>query len=163
MKYLTKGELLLALGNSADKFTAFLMSPEAFGLTGDNLMAIKVAKQKLDWTNTIDLGLPEIVTMVAMLVQYGVVTQADADNVMNTPDRKDGDVYLITVKAQDDISVENIYGAVMVDGMYDVRVLFNNKTTGLIVEEHFRYTELPTDTMVKDDVANKVKILKEAI
>jgi len=160
MKYLTKGELLLALGESADKFTAFMISPEMFGVTGDAVMALKVAKQKLDWTNTIDLGLPEIVGMVDMLVQYGVVTQADVDNVMNTPDRSEGDVYLITVKAQDDISVGNIYGAVQVFNYWTVKVVFHNKTTGEDTEVVESFDKIPTEDDIKAFVNARVIEMK---
>ena len=54
MKYLTKGELLLTLGADADKFTAFMLDPSVFGITEPMVSNLKVAKQKLDWTNSID-------------------------------------------------------------------------------------------------------------
>lgn len=163
MKYLSKGELLIALGNSADKFTEFFISPETFGVSGDTLLEMKVAKQKLDWTNTVNLELPEIKNMISLLTQYGVVSQTDADNVMNTQDRSDGDIYVITIKAQDDITVNNIFGAVLIDNMYDVRVIFNNKTAGTTLEEHFRYATLPTIDAINVDVSTKITMLKEAL
>jgi len=160
MKYLTKGELLTTLGSSANNFTAFLMNPEGFGVTEPTLTMLRVAKQKLDWTNSIDLELEEIPMLIGMLVQYGVVTQSDADAVMNTPDRKDGDMYLITVKAQDDITVENIYGAINVGNHWSVTIDLINKTKNEIITLVETFDVIPTQEMITSFVNTRIVELK---
>jgi|FLOH01.1.fsa_nt_gi hypothetical protein len=82
MKYLTKGELLTTLGSDADKFTAFMLDPSVFGVTEPLLGGLKIAKQKLDWTNTIDLGLPEIAQLLGLMVSLSVISQSTADAIM---------------------------------------------------------------------------------
>ena len=160
MKYLTKGELLQTLGESANSFTMFMMNPESFGVTEPMLTKVRVAKQKLDWTNSVDLDTPEIIEMVGLLVTAGVVTQSDADAIMATPNRVGNDLYYVTIKAQDVITVDNAYGAVLDEGMYSVRVLFRNGSTQEIVEEFFRYTDKPTQEMIDSAIADKITLLK---
>ena len=160
MKYLSKGELLTTLGSDADEFTAFMLDPSAFGATEPMVSTLKVAKQKLDWTNTIDLGLPEIAGLIQVMLAYSVISQSTADAIANTPDRKDGDMYRITVKAQDVITVENIYGAIEDNTGWILKIDFINETKNEIiaVEECFDVT--PTEDRINKFISDKIKQLK---
>ena len=160
MKYLTKGELLITLGADADKFTAFMLDPSVFGITEPMVSNLKVAKQKLDWTNTIDLGLPEIAGLIQLMIAYGVISQPTADAVMGTPDRKEFDEYLITVKAQDEITPENIYGVVNDGNAWVLRVDFKNVTKNEVYEIYESFDTMPDDDMVQQYVNNKIIELK---
>lgn len=160
MKYLTKGELLLTLGNSANNFTAFMLHPEQFGVVEPVLTMIHVAKQKLDWANTIDITLPEVLQLVQLLIQYGIVSKEDGERVLNTPDRSDADIYLITVKAQDDITMTNIYGAIWDGNQWKIVVEYYNKTKDTTVVEDNFFSEIPNKEQIQNLVTNRITELK---
>lgn len=160
MKYLSKGELLTLLGEDADKFTLFMMQPESFGVTGQTLTAIKIAKQKLDWTNTIDMGLPEIIALTNMLESFNVISKTSKDNILNIPDRKDGDVYMVNILAQDDITVENIYGAVYDGNTWNVVVKFINKSSSEEIEIMEKFDYRPEKEDIDTFIHNIIKDLK---
>lgn len=160
MKYLSKGELLTLLGEDADKFTLFMMQPESFGITGETLTAVKIAKQKLDWTNTIDMGLPEIITLANMLESFNVISKTSKDSILNIPDRKDGDVYMVNILAQDDITPENIYGAVYDGNTWNVVVKFINRTSGEEIEIMEKFDYAPEKEDVDAFIHNTIKDLK---
>ena len=160
MRILTKGELLLALGDSANNFTSFMISPEQFGVTEPTLTTIKVVKQKLDWTSSIDVGLPEVQELINMIEAYGVITKANADSVRNTPDRRDADDYIVTVKAQDEITADNSYGVVNDGNAWVLRVDFKNVTKNEVYEIYEAFDTIPDDDMVQQYVNNKIIELK---
>lgn len=160
MKYLTKGELLTILGDDANKFTLFMMNPESFGVSGDVLIAVKIAKQKLDWTNTIDMGLPEIIMLANMLESFNVITKTSKDNILNIPDRKDADVYMVNILAQDDITAENIYGAVYDGNTWNVVVKFINKSTNEEIEIMEKFDYIPEKEDIDVFIHNTIKDLK---
>lgn len=160
MKYLTKGELLLTLGNSANSFTAFMMNPEVFGVTEPNLTALRVAKQKLDWTASIDIGLPEIQGLIDLLQGLGVVALEDVDRVRNTPDKAEYDQYLIYVKAQDIITASNIYGAVFDGNSWKVVVDYYNQTKDNHIVEDAYFSNEPSIEEVNALINNRVTEMK---
>lgn len=160
MKYLTKGELLLALGDSANNFTSFMISPEHFGITEPTLTTIKVVKQKLDWAASINIELPEVQELINMLEVYGVITKANADLVRNTPDRKGADDYIITVKAQDEITADNIYGAAFDGNMWLVRIDYYNATKNEHIIEDSYYSSEPLEEDVHNTVNSRIVEMK---
>lgn len=160
MKYLTKGELLLTLGADADKFTAFMLDPSVFGITEPMVSNLKVAKQKLDWTNTIDLGLPEIAGLIQLMIAYGVISQPTADAIIGTPDRKEFDEYLITVKAQDEITPENIYGVVFDGNAWKVVIDYYNVTKNTHVMEDTYFSSEPSIEEINITINNRILEMK---
>jgi len=160
MKSLTKGELLLTLGDSANSFTAFLMNPEAFGVVEPVLTSIRVAKQKLDWTSSINIELPDVQELIGLLESIGVVSSDSANAVRNTPDRKDLDDYLITIKAQDEITASNIYGAVFDGNMWLVRIDYYNATKNEHIIEDSYYSSEPLEEDVHNTVNSRIVEMK---
>ena len=163
MKYLTKGELLLVLGDRADVFTAFMLNPESFGITEPVLTKLKIAKQKLEWTNSINVDLPEIQELMQLLLTVGVFTQENVDAINSTIDRSDNDDYLIIIKAQDDITETNITGAVYNGDSWEVCVDFNNKTKAVTITELFKFSYCPSEEDIKQAIKQKIKQLKSVI
>lgn len=163
MKYLTKGELLMLLGDSSSKFTEFMMLPENFGLTGDSALAIKVAKQKLDWASTIDLEMLEVIDMMNLVVTLGITTQSTMDTIMSTEDRESGDLYIVNIIALSDIVLENQYGVIEKDGMFSVDVTFRNSRTNELQPEILVFTELPTTTTMSIAIETKLQELRRSI
>ena len=78
MRYLTKGDLLTTLGDESSAFTAFMMNPAQFGVTEPLLTTLKLEKQKFDWTNGVDVGLPQVQALVSVLQGYGVISAEKA-------------------------------------------------------------------------------------
>lgn len=160
MKYLTKGELLTILGDDANKFTLFMMDPESFGLAGDVLTAVKIAKQKLDWTNTVDMEMPETITLANLLESYGVISMSTKQQILNVPNRKDADVYIVNILAQDEITVENVYGVVYDGNTWNVRIKFINKSSGEEYEEIEKFDYIPQKNDIDYFIYQKIKELK---
>jgi len=160
MRYLTKGELLIMLGEYSNSFTTLLMNPESFNLPADICSLIHITKQKLDWTNSIDMDLPEIKQLAQLMEQLGIIPQTLIDELTSVPDRKDYDFYMITVRAQDDITIDNIYGAISDGSTWLVKVEFTNKTSGSTIIEDFRFTEIPSTDLINSVVANRISELK---
>ena len=159
MKYLTKGELLVLLGSNADKFTEFMIDPSKFGITEPLLGMIKVAKQKFDWTNSIDLSLPELQSMFQLLVSVSVLSSQNVADILAVADRStDGsDIYLIVVRAQDNITNENIYGSHFDGNMWQVKASIKNNTTNFAWDEDFCFDKEPTENDIRDAVDSYIK------
>lgn len=160
MRILTKGELLLALGDSANNFTSFMISPEQFGVTEPTLTTIKVVKQKLDWTSSIDVGLPEIQELIDLLQGLGVVALEDANTVRNTPDNAEYDQYLIYVKAQDIITASNAYGAVFDGNAWKVVIDYYNVTKNTHVMEDAYFSSEPNIEEINITINNRILEMK---
>jgi hypothetical protein len=153
---ISKGELLTALGADSDKFTAFMLDPAAFGVTEPYLAALKIAKQKLDWTASIETELPEIAQLIGLLQSLGIFTDANIAAIAainGTPN------YVVNVIAQDDITASNIYGAVQEGAGWRVRVDFVNATTSAVISEDFVFDTEPGEQL-SAAIDGHVKMLK---
>ena len=156
---ITKGELLTALGADANKFTAFMLDPGQFGATEPYISAIKIAKQQLDWTSNIETDLPEIQQLINLLKNFGVFSDANIVAINNIT--HDVNKYIISVIAQDNITIENIYGAEKKEQFWNVRIDFVNETTSKTITEIFSYDFLPTEDDIQTSVALKIHELKQ--
>jgi hypothetical protein len=154
MRLVTKGELLTALGASSDRFTAFMLDPVSFGVPEEYLLGLKIAKQKLDWTGSVDMDLPEIQGLTGLLISFGVIAQSDVDAVRATAPAG----YTLTVLAQDTITVDNIFGAVQEGSFWSVRVNFLNATTGESLTETFVFDAPPSS--LEEAIDSHIQMLK---
>jgi hypothetical protein len=154
---ITKGSLLTALGSDGDKFTAFMLDPASFGVTEPDITRLKIAKQKLDWTSNIETTLPEIVDLISLMLSHQIFTQSNIDAI-NAIDGQDN--YIINVIAQDNITVENIYGAVLEGSSWKVKVDFVNTTLNKTHQELFIFDTLPEEQL-QEAISSYIKMLKE--
>jgi hypothetical protein len=162
MKYLTKGDLLKLIGpETADSFTAFMSSPESFGVTGDLLTKLHLAKQQFDWTNGIDIDDPAIQQLLPVLSGYGVFSQETLDALNAVPDIPELDSYVVNVIAQDDITVSNVGGAVQAGNRWAVQFDFVNNTKGTTVSETEHFDVCPDMDMLNAHATMRMKQLKQ--
>lgn len=162
MRYITKGDLLTLLGpDQANAFTAFMINPESFGVSGAALLEFKVAKQKLDWTHGINLDLPEIQQMIQTFVNLGVFSQETIAILNAVGDNPELDTYSVRIIAQDDIVPGNPYGAELIANNYHCRVDFENVTKGITTTQDFIFDVVPTEQQMLDAISGYVKKLKK--
>jgi hypothetical protein len=140
-----------------------MMNPEAYGVTEPALTALGVTKQKLDWTANVDMGLPEVSSLITMLQSLGIISQAAADTLRDTPDRTEYDQYTIYVKAQDDITVNNIYGAVFDGNLWKVVMDYYNNTKDIHIIEDAYFSSEPTTEEITLLVNDKLTELKREV
>lgn len=161
MKYLAKGELLILLGSSADKFTQFMLDPSMFGITEPLLTQLKIVKQKFDWTSGIDVSLQEIQQLMQLLLAYGIVSQQDIDNINLTPDNTvSQNNYVVQIIPQDTITIENQFGALHNGTGWLVMAVFKNKTKDTSFTENFYFDYIPTSETIDSTIANYMSNLK---
>jgi len=159
MKNITKGQLLVLLGTSANAFTAFMVDPASFGIVEPQLSELRVAKQKLDWSNSIDVDLPEVKNLMSLLVQSGVIKSTDVDAINNyTVVEKE---YTINIIPQDTVTLTNVYGAVKnVNGMYEVRADYKIASTGVVITQLHTFTSIPNKNIINATIEAEIKRLK---
>jgi hypothetical protein len=153
---ITKGELLTILGTDGDKFTAFMLDPASFGVAEPYLSKLKVAKQKLDWTTSVETDLPEIAELIDLLLNFGIFTD---QNIIDINSFDGIPNYNISVIAQDDITDTNIYGAVQDGSSWVVKVDFTNITTNKLITENFVF-DTPPEDQLRIAINNHIKLLK---
>ena len=161
MKYITKGDLLLLLGDSASTFTQFLLNPAGLGVTEPLLSKIQILKQKFDWTNGIHIDTPEIQQVMQILLAYHVITQQNVDDINSVADNPYLDTYAIYILAQDDITLENQYGATYQDTGYKVTVKFKNNTKNTSSQEDFYFDTIPQQEDINTVISNRIRELKQ--
>jgi hypothetical protein len=160
MKYLTKGDLLTILSDEASAFTAFMMDPTQFGVTEPLLTTLKLEKQKFDWTNGIDVGLPQVQSLLAVLQGYGVISAEKAEAVNAIPDTPELDSFTVNILAQDDITESNRYGAEMRGSSYYTKVDFVNTTKNELITEEFIFDRVPSKEEMNAAIMQHIKHLK---
>ena len=163
MRYLSKGELLTILGSDSNAFTAFMLDPASFGVTGQGLIDLKVAKQKLDWTDTIDIDMSEVQNMLLMLQSLSVISPTTLAKINSIEPRKASDLFIVNIIALDVITVSNRYGAKLVNGMHSVDVAFTNNRTKAKYYETFMFTSSPSSTDINDAINNKIADIKRSL
>ena len=161
MRYLSKGELLTMLGSDSNAFTAFMLDPASFGVTGQGLIDLKVAKQKLDWTDTIDIDMPEVQNMLLMLQSLSVISPANLAKINSISDRQASELFIVTVKALADITLQNQYGAKQNGQYWTVDFEFKNNTTGLVIIHTENFSESPTTDILNSFVEMKLLELRQ--
>jgi hypothetical protein len=160
MKYLTKGDLLTLLDDEASAFTAFMMDPAQFGVQEPLLTTLKLEKQKFDWTNGVDVGLPQVQALVSVLQGYGVISAEKAAAIHATPDTPELDSFTVNILAQDEITEANRYGAEMRGSNYYTKVDFLNDTKGEVVTEEFIFDRVPSEAEMTAAIMQHIKHLK---
>ena len=164
MRYLSKGELLTMLGTESDKFTAFMLDPASFGVTGTGLTNLKVAKQKLDWADTIDIDMPEVQNMLTMLQSLSVISPATLAKINSIEPRKASDLFIVNTIALDAVTVTNKYGAKLLqNGMYSVDATLTNNRPKAKYYETFMFTSSPTTTDINGAINNKIADIKRRL
>jgi hypothetical protein len=153
---ITKGELLTALGEDGNKFTAFMLDPASFGVQEPDLSKFRVAKQKLDWTASIETDLPEIAQLIALMRSLGIFSDKNIADILSVNGSSN---YIINVLAQDNITDSNIYGAVQVGASWRVRVDFVNQTSGEVFAEDFVFDAVPGDQL-RTAIDDHIKTLR---
>ncbi len=163
MRYLSKGELLTMLGTESNAFTAFILDPASFGVTGQGLIDLKIAKQKFDWTDTIDIDSPEVQNILLMLQSLSIISPANLAKINSIEPRKAGDLFIVNIIALDVITVSNQYGVKQVNGMYSVDAIFTNNRTKAKYYETFMFTSSPSSTDINDAINNKIADIKRSL
>ena len=161
MKYLTKGDLLTILGDESSAFTAFMLDPSQFGVQEPLLTTLKLEKQKFDWTNGVNIDLPQVQTLISILRGYGVISEATVSAINDTPDIPELDSFTVNIIAQDSITEANRYGAEMRGSNYYTKVDFLNSTKGTLVTEEFIFDRVPTEEEMNAAIMQHIKHLKQ--
>lgn len=161
MKYVTKGDLLILLGDDAGKFTLFLDDPASFGVVGDLLTEMKIAAKQFGWTNGLDFGSARVQGLLAILFGYGIISQATVDRLNAIPDLPEMDDIIVNVIAQDDITTSNIGGAVMAGSRWVVQFDFVNDTKATTISEMEHFDVCPDMEMLNAHATQRVKQLKQ--
>lgn len=160
MRYLTKGDLLTLLDDEADQFTMFMMDPASYGVTGDLLTKLKVAKQKFDWTGGLNIDLPELQKLIGLLISLGIISQAKKDALDAVVDNPNLDSFTIYIKALDDVTPLNQTGAIQEGNFWKVSAQFKNVTKNTILDELFVFDRMPTIQEVTETISKHIKMLR---
>lgn len=145
MRLISKGDLLVLLGESSNSFTRFLTAPEEFGLQGDWLDKIKIAKQKFDWATNLDLDLPEVKELITLLFNIEILNREDVGKLNAWRGEPDSQFYEINIRPLDTITTSNVYGFEKTGANFTCRVDFVNSSTQRTHIEYFSYPEIPEE------------------
>ena len=161
MKYITKGEVLLTLEDNGVKLTQFLVAPETFGVNEPLITQIKVIKQQFDWTAGIIIDSPYIQQMLQVFENYNIITANDLDKLNHISDDPSMDTFFVYVLAQDDITLDNQYGAVQNINGFKVTATFKNISKGTSITEDFYFDYIPLQPDIDTTLANRIQDLKQ--
>lgn len=158
MRLISRGDLLVLLGENANKFTAFLTNPGQFNLPPDLLLAVTIARQKFEWSNNLNLDLAEVAQFIGLLRQLDVIDDQNIKDLGDWPDDPFQDRILIQVRPLDEITLDNVYGFEKFGNVYRVRVDFLNREPGIKIIEMFDFNELPSQSTFDNFLKEQVKI-----
>lgn len=160
MRYITKGDLLALLGDKANTFTMFMLDPTAFGVTEPMLSGLRIAKQQFDWTSGLNLDLPEIQQLISVIHEFGGIDQECVDKLSTIADSPELDSFMVVIKAQDDITLTNSYGAVVDANKYRVTAEIRNNTKHQTFAEDFFFDYIPVAEDINNVLSARIRQLK---
>lgn len=160
MRLISRGDLLVVLGENANKFTAFLTNPQQFNLPSEVLQAIEIARQKFEWSNNLNLDLDEVKQFVGLLRSLEVIDDNNVRDLSEWPDDPFQDRISIQIRPLDEIVVDNTYGFEKFGNVYRIRVDFLNKETNVKIVEMFDFNQMPSDEDFDKFLRQQVKNLR---